>query len=187
MKKDWELSQVQFDTLLKWLSEDREKAGEKYEEIRKSLVQLFELKGANDSQTLADETINRFTSKIETFELNKKTKPMSILFGFAKHVYLESLRQKEDQFEPETQKLAYKIKFKESSANNYLDYLKECLENRPPEEREMVLEYYAKDKTEKIEHRRKLAEKLKIELKTMHTRVHRIRDSLQKCIENKKK
>jgi DNA-directed RNA polymerase specialized sigma24 family protein len=185
MKKNWELSQAQFDTLLNWLSEDREKAGEKYEEIRNSLVRLFELKGCNDSQTLADETINRLTSKIHTLELKDTVKPTALFFGFAKNVYLENLRKKENQFEPEFQKYAIKTSFEENSSNDYLDYLKECLNNRPPDERELILAYYEKDKSEKLEQRRKLAEKLKIEKGAMHTRIHRIRLSLQKCIERK--
>ncbi len=185
MKKNRELTQTQFDTLLGWLSEDREKAGEKYEEIRESLVRLFELKGCNDSQTLADETINRLTLKIHTLELNTGTKPASIFFGFAKNVYLESLRQKENQLDADLQKFVDKSSFKVLPSNEYLDYLQECLKNYPPAEREFILEYYEKDKGEKIEQRRKLAETLCIEKGTMHTRIHRIRLALQKCIEEK--
>jgi DNA-directed RNA polymerase specialized sigma24 family protein len=181
MKKNWELSQVQFDTLLNWLSEDREKAGEKYEEIRNSLVRLFELKGCYDSQTLADETINRLTSKIHTLELKDDIKPATIFFGFAKNIYLESLRQKESQLEPDL----HKITVEESDSNTYLDYLEECLKKRSAEERELILTYYEKDKSEKFEQRRKLAQKLNIAVSAMHTRVHRIRLSLQKCIESK--
>ncbi len=181
MKKDWELSQEKFDTLLDWLSEDREKAGEKYEEIRNSLVRLFELKGCVDSQTLADETINRFISKIHTLELNNNVKPITIFYGFAKNVRLESLRRKESQLEPEL----YKLTVAENNSNEYLDYLEECLKKRSPAEKDLILGYYEKDKSEKFEQRRLLAQKLNIAVSAMHTRVHRIRLSLQKCIESK--
>jgi DNA-directed RNA polymerase specialized sigma24 family protein len=180
-----EISQIQFDTLLNWLSEDREKAGEKYEEIRKSLVRLFEIKGCNDSQTLADETINRFASRINTLELNHNVKPNTIIFGFAKNIYLESLRRKETQLNPDLPNLIETINVEKNPSNEYLSYLQECLKNRSTKEREMILAYYEKDKSEKFEQRRKLAEKLKIQNGTMHTRVHRIRLSLQKCIESK--
>ena len=182
MKKDWELSQAQFETLLSWLSEDREKAGGKYEEIRESLVRFFDLKGCSDSQTLADETINRLIAKIHTLELNTNVKPITIFFGFAKNVYLENLRTKENQLDPDFNNFFDKPK---DESNNYLDYLRECLENRPVAEREFILNFYAKDKREKIEQRRKLAEKLEIAVGTMNVRVHRIRLSLQKCIESK--
>lgn len=180
-----EISQIQFDTLLNWLSEDREKAGEKYEEIRESLVRLFELKGCSDSQTLADETFNRFASRINTLELNHNVKPITILSGFAKNIYLESLRRKENQLNPDLQTFIESINVDENSSNNYLDYLQECLKNRSNAEREMILAYYANEKNEKIEQRKKLAEKFQIAVGTMHTRVHRIRLSLQKCIESK--
>ncbi len=183
MKKDWELSQAQFDSLLGWLSEDREKAGEKYLEIRESLVRFFELKGSADAETLADETINRLTAKLCTLKLHAENKPITVFFGFAKNVYLESLRQKENQLDPVLHKFAQQTT--DDKSNVYLEYLDECLENYPVSEREFIFEYYAKEKSEKFNQRRKLAEKLKIAQGTMNARIHRMRLSLQKCIESK--
>lgn len=185
MKKNWDLSQTQFESLLNWLSEDREKAGEKYEEIRQSLVRLFELKGCSDPQTLADETINRLTSKIHTLKLDNNIKPIKVFFGFAKNVFLEYLRKKETQFDSDSEKFIGKNNYSPDETNFYLDYLQECLKNRPDSERQLILAYYEKNKSEKLEQRRQLAEKLEIAIGTMHTRIHRIKISLQKCIESK--
>jgi DNA-directed RNA polymerase specialized sigma24 family protein len=183
MKKNREISQENFETLLDWLSEDREKAGEKYEEIRESLVRLFELKGCHDSQTLADETINRLTSKIHTLKLQAGVKPITLFFGFAKNIYFEASRQKESQLDPVSP--GFFDKKIEDEPNLYLDYLRECLKNHSTEEREFILEYYAKDKLEKIVQRRQLAKKMEIAQGTMNVRMHRIRLALQKCIESK--
>ncbi len=39
------LKQDDFDKLLAWLHDDREQAGQKYEEIRESLIKIFSWRG----------------------------------------------------------------------------------------------------------------------------------------------
>jgi len=48
------ITKEQFDSLLSWLSDDRELAGTKYETIRTGLVRVFVSKGFNDAEDLAD-------------------------------------------------------------------------------------------------------------------------------------
>jgi DNA-directed RNA polymerase specialized sigma24 family protein len=52
-----------------------------------------------------------------------------------------------------------------------------------PENRRLVLEYYSKDKSAKIAQRKKMAERLGISETTLRVRMHRIRASLQICLE----
>lgn len=188
MEENPDLAQTQFDTLLVWLADDREKAGEKYEEIRESLIRFFEIKGCHDVLTLTDETIHRVTSKISTLQLNSELKMTTLFFGFAKNVYFEYQRQKENQFTSDSQNFAAKVTDSAGSANSlYLDYLQECLETYSAADRELILDFYAKDKHEKVVQRRNLAKKLNLTAGTMNTRIYRIRLALQKCIENKLK
>ena len=64
MKYSYDLGQKQFDALLAIFSQDREEAGQKYEHIRHGLIRYFDVKGCNDPQGLADETINRGAVKL---------------------------------------------------------------------------------------------------------------------------
>src|ERR1044071_2332912 len=64
MKHDWNLSQEDFDALLDWLDPDPNKAEIKYEDIRKRLVKIFAGRGCAEAEDLADETINRVTSRL---------------------------------------------------------------------------------------------------------------------------
>ena len=50
--------------------------------------------------------------------------------------------------------------------------------------RELVLQYYQEEKQAKIDHRRRLAEQLGIALNALRIRAHRIRASLQECVQN---
>ena len=53
------LTQESFAALLLFLDADRERAGEKYEELRRTLIRFFEWRGAPFPEEHADETLNR--------------------------------------------------------------------------------------------------------------------------------
>ena len=61
MANAWEEN---FDALLSWLDPDRNRAGNKYEEIRQSLIKIFSWRGFKDAEDLTDETISRVTAKV---------------------------------------------------------------------------------------------------------------------------
>ena len=50
--------------------------------------------------------------------------------------------------------------------------------------RKLVLQYYQEEKQAKIDHRKLLAEQLGIALNALRIRAHRIRASLQECVQN---
>ena len=63
MKSTWALSQEAFDRLLAWLDPDRDRAGERYEEIRRKLIGIFLRRGCSTAEDLTDEAINRVKSQ----------------------------------------------------------------------------------------------------------------------------
>lgn len=65
VKNDWSLTQDSFDKLLAWLDPDREQAGEKYEQIHRTLISFFLSQNAYAPEEFADETINRVAQKID--------------------------------------------------------------------------------------------------------------------------
>ena len=58
-----EMNQEQFEQLLNWLDRDRDKAGAKYEAIRKRLIKLFVCRGCDAAEDLADQTIRQGRTK----------------------------------------------------------------------------------------------------------------------------
>ena len=64
----WALTQEAFDGLLTSLGPDRDAAADRYLEIRRNLVRLFEWRGCATPDEYADETINRCAKKISEGE-----------------------------------------------------------------------------------------------------------------------
>ena len=90
MNNNSTLEQEDFDQLLRWLSTDREEAGKKYELVREGLIRFFRYKGCHDSESLADETINRVASKVSTLDTTQNFKTITYFYGFAANILLEN-------------------------------------------------------------------------------------------------
>jgi len=176
MSKNWVMSQETFEALLDWLNSDREQAGIKYEEIRSKLIKYFLQYAQTDAESLADETINRVARRLNEIKDQVYGERARYFFGVARKVMLEYLRRKRPQPEPDQAS---------DSAGVELEYgcLEECVAKLSPENRDLVMRYYACDGRERIEERKKLAEELGIAPNALRIRAFRIRAELQKCVE----
>ena len=185
MKNRYELGQEQFDALLVLFSADRDEAGEKYEQIRRGLVRFFHYKGCSDPQSLVDETINRVAVKIHKFDHSRNITPASYFYGFAANILLEYRRNSAREISLDDGQYAYK----ESAAEDESDKaetscLHKCLEKLSVDEKELFIEYYARERQEKIEFRRKMCELLNCRAAALQSKIFRIKSSLRGCIEN---
>jgi DNA-directed RNA polymerase specialized sigma24 family protein len=178
MKGQSDLTQAAFDSLLDWLDADREQAGRKYEQIRQRLIKIFTCRGRPDADELADETINRVTLKAQELAKEYVGDPSLYFYGVAQKVYLESLRKhRPPVFVPPPAPQSEEVE-------EEYDCLESCVGQLPPGNRELVLEYYQNDKRAKIDHRKELAERLGIAQNALRIRAHRIRLTLQRCVES---
>lgn len=175
MNKNWVLTHESFEALLAWLDADREEAGRKYENIRRRLIKIFACRGCCAPEDLADESINRVTSKLEGIENSFRGDPALYFYGVANKVHLEYLRRRPTPPLPPP---------REDTDNIEKEYacLEKCIQELTPANRELVLQYYQEDKRAKIEHRKQLADQLGIALNALRIRAHRIRTALQQCV-----
>jgi DNA-directed RNA polymerase specialized sigma24 family protein len=172
------LTQAAFDLLLARLDGERQQAGLKYELLRRKLVKFFEWRGGASCEDLADDTINRVARKLEAGEEIRDL--AAYCAGTARLVFLESLRSRhnEESFEP----------FPESSSSldpemgMRMDCLESCLRKLPPEEADLIMQYYQSEKPN-IAARREFASRLGIPLNALRIRTHRIRARLENCVE----
>jgi hypothetical protein len=67
-------------------------------------------------------------------------------------------------------------------AQGLLERLERCLERLFLADRELILEYYRGEQREKIENRRKLAERLVLTMNALSIRACRIREQLETCV-----
>lgn len=176
MKKNWVLSKESFEALLNWLDPDREEAGRKYEEIREKLIKVLIARGCNEPEDLADEAINRVTEKLKVVESEYSGDRLRYFFAVAYRVFLEHRRKKPpnlppDDGNPEERERVYTC-------------LDKCMDQLSVENRNLITQYYLEQGRAKIEHRRRLAEKLKIAPNALRIKTYRIRAGLQKCVED---
>ena len=176
MNKDWELSQEAFDALLAWLDSDREQAALKYEKIRRSLIKIFTGRGCVEPEDLADETINRVTSKLKEIGDVFHGDRTRYFFGVANKVHLEHLRKKLPQAMPSPANDPDRIELEYSC-------LERCIERLSKENRDLLLRYHGADGRTDTDHRRALAEELEIAPNALRIRVYRIRMTLKECVE----
>jgi DNA-directed RNA polymerase specialized sigma24 family protein len=181
VKKTEPPNQEEFEALLAWLDPDRGLAGERYEEIRRKLIRILVRRQCHAAEELADETINRVSHRVQGVANTYVGDPALYFYGVAKKVYKEWLRWLREANTRLDAKLLPPRDPSEDVERIYA-YLERCRQELDPEDGELILKYYEKQKRAKIDHRKKLADGLGITLNSLRMRVHRINLILQKCI-----
>lgn len=180
MTKKWEDN---FDALLTWLDPDRESAARKYEEIRHSLVLIFEWRGCCDAQDLADETITRVINKVPKIVPEYTGDPALYFYAVAKRLAFEVSRRNQARAEVENLETLPDTQINDEGNNREAEYecLDKCLSKLPPADRELILLYYQQDQA-KINYRRELARRYDLAPNALRVKVHRIRATLNACV-----
>ena len=183
MKKDWVLSQDEFNAMLAWLDPDWERAGTKYETIRVRLIKILTCRGCPSPEELADETINRVASKVPEIAGTWEGDPSLYFYKVAQNIFLEwrrvTIRQVDVPVE-EAQSVPAVAAASDEIAEH--DCLERCLQQLAEGERTLMLEYYWQQGQAKIDHRKKLATEMGIAVNALRIRAHRIRRSLRQCV-----
>ena len=163
-----------FDKLLAWLDPDRDRAGEKYEDIRRRLIQFFMGRGCWEPEVLFDTTVERITRRIDELFETYVGEPIRYFYGVARKVFQEWLNDHDHPPPPPPDP--------PSDPDPYYDALEFCLDLLPAEDREVAVAYYQERKQAKIVYRKNLAERRGMTVEGLRTRVHRIRKGLKQCI-----
>ena len=172
-----------FTKLLASLDPDRERAGEKYEDLRRTLIRFFEWRGAPFPEEHADESFNRVARKLgEGLEVRNIG---GYCYKVARLVFLETTKRHDA-------KLASleSVKFELTAPKTdetlekevCLACLEDCLSGLPGQSAELILEYYRYEKRSQIDRRRALAERLGLRRDALANRAQRLRDKLAQCV-----
>lgn len=180
MKKQWVLSQNEFDRLLEWLDPERDRAGEKYESIRYALIELFDSWKCCDPEDLADETINRVAVRVESIAVNYSGDPSRYFYGVAKNVRHEYLRKKPPA--PILGDVTVIAAEPSDERERLYACLDRCLDKLPTSDKEVILMYYQGDKKSKIEARKHLGTQMSVTGNALRVRAYRIRWGLERCV-----
>jgi DNA-directed RNA polymerase specialized sigma24 family protein len=174
-RKRWELDREGWEALLSALAPDRDVAGQKYEDLRRRLINLFAWEQCEVPDHLADEVLNRLARKV----LEGVVIPHldRYAFGIARFVIQEQTRtqRNRDAAVRELQASA------PQSGQNWatLDAMQGCVDLLPAERRDLIERYYSEDRSA-------LARKLGISPNALRNRAMRIREELFRCISGKR-
>lgn len=185
LKRRRVLTQSNFDQLLDWLDSERDRAAIKYETIRVSLIKILTWRGCNNAEDLADETINRVAEKVHLLKTTFVGDPAVYFYAVAKRLVKEEQRKAQLQVHiSEGDKLTEFPDENSETANDGLyECLALCLKKAGEKKGRMILSYYAGERHLKIANRKAMAEQMGIPLNALRVRMHRIRTSLENCIE----
>jgi DNA-directed RNA polymerase specialized sigma24 family protein len=173
--------------LLAALDGDEARAAEKYETLRYKLVNLMTWKGCcnSDADDLADLTLDRVASKIAGGE---KVENVGAYAGsVARFILLEHNRKKREDaagddlpevaVDPDVEILR--------DRDNRMDCLRDCMASTIPNptDQQIIVGYYDTESDEKNKHARKrLAESLGMSIGALKVKACRLRDKLERCI-----
>ncbi len=187
-KKDWTLTKEAFERLLVSLDANRDDAGQKYEVLRRKLVEFFGARGSSSPSDLADETINRVARKMGEGESIQDLH--RYCYGVARLLFMETVRAREKEpigLDPATTPAAPDDEEdlrRNDERERRLECLETCLNKLSPADHAFIVEYYREEKGVKIEHRKRQAGALNVSLNALRLRASRMRSALADCIES---
>lgn len=176
MKHERPVTQAAFDSLLSWLDPDRERAAEKYEQIRRRLIRLFTCRGRPDAEDLADETIDRVTLKAHEVARTYVGDPGLYFYGVARNVFRESLRQR-----PQVAPPPPPDPVETETTEREQQCFDRCMDELPGANRQLLIEYFSDDGRAKIDRRKEMAARLGVAQNALRIRVHRIKATVDEC------
>ena len=185
MARDSAITLHNFEEVLAWLDPDREVAAQLYLQLREDLANVFRWRGCSDPDGLVDEVFERVAKKVYEVKPNYQGDPRLYFRAVANNLIKEDLKKAKNQVSLENIDPPQPVTTKsdEDEAADIEECLQSCLQSLSAGNRKLILDYYAKEKQAKIDHRSELAQQLKTSVQTLRVRVHRLRLSLQECIE----
>jgi DNA-directed RNA polymerase specialized sigma24 family protein len=173
-----------FARLLDFLDADRERAGEEYEGLRRTLIRFFEWRSAPFPEEHTDEVLNRIAKKLDEGVDVRNIR--SYCYEVARLVFLEAVKGHASKSAP-----LDSIEFETGVADNTdeatekeirLACLDDCLRALPRESADLILEYYRYEKRAQIDQRKALAERFGLRRDALANRAQRLRHKLEQCV-----
>lgn len=174
MSDDWTIDEGDFERLLGFLAPDRDEAAEKFVTVWRNLVRMFASRRCHEAEDLADETMFRVARKTRTLE--KFVGDFALyIYRVGRFIHLEWLRRNQPPPDPPPPP--------PPPDEDALTCLDECLARLPGDDREISVEYYRHGGRERIDNRKRLAEKFGLSANALRIRALKLRALLRECVE----
>lgn len=172
-----------FELLLSWLAPDRDRAGEKYEQIRRNLLDYFRRRDVSDPLTLTDEVILRVTRKVDQVAKDFVGDPSAYFLAVARRVLSEWWRR------PVETDLSEDISvIPDSDARErkelMLQSMEQCWARLSTSEQDILWRYCVETPPLKLAQSRELlARDINMSLNALRVMAHRLKRRVKSCIE----
>jgi DNA-directed RNA polymerase specialized sigma24 family protein len=171
---------VTLDRLLARLDSDAEQAAAEYERLRRALVKFFDWRGAWPADECADEVLDRLMQRLADHQPVDDVRAFA--YGIARIVLLERRRMPQTfPIDAATELVAATVAAEEPSG--LFECFDSCLAAMTQDRRVLIVGYYEGEGRNKIANRRRLARDLGLSDAALRSRVQRLRDSLERCVE----
>ena len=175
-----ELTEAALNKLLEQLHPERSEAGERYERIRRKVVQFFRWERAEFPEEHADETLNRVARKLAASEPIVDVE--RYIYGVARMI-LHEVDQQRRRHKAAIQEMKHApVAYVDAEEVALASVLWDCLLSQPQQARTFILRYYEGDKQTRIRNRRAMSEELGIPLNALRNRALRLRERLEECV-----
>lgn len=168
-----------FARLLARLDPDDARAADAYEQLRRGLEKYFDWHGAWPPDECADEALDRLAKKVDEEAPIEDVRRYA--HGIARLLLLEWRRRPR----PVTLDVVGDVASAPETADE--DPLRtcfdRCLASLPVDSRRLVLEFYADERRAKIDNRRRLARSLAVSDTALRSRVRRVRERIEQCVQ----
>jgi DNA-directed RNA polymerase specialized sigma24 family protein len=181
------VNRAEFETFLGRLDPDRERAAEKYEDLRRRLIRFFRWNNCFPGDDLVDKTFDRVAHKVADEQVSAHIPDVvPFLWGVARNVVREFRRRPpavnlEDlppRRQPHTAH-AESVIIEQRVRERRLACLRKCLELLAARDRELFLAYeYYQGRTRNT---RQLAERFGTSVGALQVKAHRLKHKLEKC------
>jgi DNA-directed RNA polymerase specialized sigma24 family protein len=177
---DRDLTAPRLEGLLARLRPDPDEAGLEYERLRRALVRFFDWRNVSPADECADECLDRLARRLA--EAASIVDVTQFAYGIARHVLLERRRQPAIVSLDRAPALPGALPSvpDEDPRQHCFD---RCLATLPEDQRMLLLGYYEGERDRKIANRRRLAAELGLSEGALRSRVQRLRDGLQDCVD----
>ena len=179
------LTADKFAKLLARLDPDRERAGERYEDLRRTLTRFFEWRNAPFPEEQTDEVFNRIARKL--FEGVEIRNIGSYCYEVARLVCLEALKGRDSKrasLDHSHDVAVVDRADEERESELRLACLEDCLDSLTIKSRELIVAYYQDNKRDRIERRKSLAASFGLQREALANRAQRLRDKLEQCVKS---
>jgi hypothetical protein len=173
------LTSKTLEALLQWLAPDRERAGARYESLRRKLIAYFAWRGCERPEELADEALDRAARRVHEGERIDAT-PERYLLGIGRLLVLEALKERARRRQDEARAPG---PVPDAAPAGRLDCLDRCLLRLAWADRELLERYYLGDGGARIAERRRLAAARGLNAVTLRVQAHRLRVAVRGCLE----